>query len=145
MLLLKKNLRMDMPKKKLSLKFVSLYRVLDAVGKQAYRLALLTTTRIYNVFYVSLLKNIMRMELTSRLQWLYYWMGSRNMKWTKYYSTDRLESGQSPIWSGGLGMDLISADGSGPGCNDYQRSLSSYPRGYIYTNVSFWQNCEYRT
>ena len=43
--------------KKLSLKFVGPFRVLDPIGSQAYRLALPDQyERIYNVFYISLLE-----------------------------------------------------------------------------------------
>ena len=56
MLLLTKNLRLDILKKKIAARFVGPFRITDAVGKQAYRLVLLTLYRIYNVFYVSLLE-----------------------------------------------------------------------------------------
>ena len=55
-LLSTKNLRLDVPKKKMAARFVGPFRITDAIGKQAYRLALLTLYRIYNVFYVSLLE-----------------------------------------------------------------------------------------
>ena len=51
-----KNLRLDVPKKKIAAKFIGPFRVLDAIGKQAYRLALPTLYYIYNVFYMLLLE-----------------------------------------------------------------------------------------
>ena len=51
-----KNLRLDVLKKKMAARFVGPFRITDAVGKQAYRLALPTSYRIHNVFYVSLLE-----------------------------------------------------------------------------------------
>ena len=55
-MLLIKNLRIEGPKKKISAKFIGPFRIRDAVGAQAYRLALPTTYRIHNVFHVSLLE-----------------------------------------------------------------------------------------
>jgi hypothetical protein len=55
-LLLTKNLKLNVPKKKLGPKFVGPFKILDAVGAQAYRLALPTEKKIHNVFHVSLLK-----------------------------------------------------------------------------------------
>jgi hypothetical protein len=51
-----KNLKLDIPKKKLGPKFVGPFRITDVVGKQAYRLALPTASKIHNVFYISLLE-----------------------------------------------------------------------------------------
>ena len=56
MLLLTKNLKLKVPKKIIAPRFVGPYRIVDAVGAQAYRLALLAAARIYNVFYVSMLE-----------------------------------------------------------------------------------------
>ena len=56
MLLATKNLRLPVPKKKLGPKYVGPFRVIDAVGTQAYRLALPSAYRIHNVFHVSLLE-----------------------------------------------------------------------------------------
>ena len=47
---------MKVPKKKMAAKFIGPFRITDAVGKQAYRLALPTSYRIHNVFHVSLLE-----------------------------------------------------------------------------------------
>lgn len=55
-LLSTKNLTLSVPKKKMGLRFLGPFRVLDAVGSQAYRLALPTKYRIHNVFHVSLLE-----------------------------------------------------------------------------------------
>jgi len=55
-LLSTKNLRLPVPKKKLGPKFVGPFRILDAVGMQAYRLALPKQYRVHNVFHVSLLE-----------------------------------------------------------------------------------------
>ena len=56
MLLSTRNLKLKVPKKKIAAKFIGPFRVLDAIGKQAYRLALPTSYQIHNVFYVSLLE-----------------------------------------------------------------------------------------
>ena len=45
-----------MPKKKIAARYVGPFRVRDAIGKQAYRLTLPTSYKIYNVFHVSLLE-----------------------------------------------------------------------------------------
>jgi len=51
-----KNLKIKALSPKLTPRFVGPFRVLDAVGSQAYRLALPNGYRIHNVFYVSLLE-----------------------------------------------------------------------------------------
>lgn len=51
-----RNLRLNEPNKKLSHKFVGPFKVLAAIGSQAYRLALPSAYRIHNVFHVSLLE-----------------------------------------------------------------------------------------
>ncbi|EMF10666.1 uncharacterized protein SEPMUDRAFT_49254, partial [Sphaerulina musiva SO2202] len=51
-LLSTKNLRLKVLTKKFVDKFVGLFKVINIVGKQAYRLALLVGSQIYNVFYV---------------------------------------------------------------------------------------------
>ena len=56
MLLSTKNLKLKVPKKKIAAKFIGPFQVLDAVGKQAYYLALLTLYQMHNVFHVSLLE-----------------------------------------------------------------------------------------
>jgi transposase InsO family protein len=55
-LLSTKNLRLPGAKKKLSARFVGPFQVRDAIGSQAYRLALPTSYKIHNVFHVSLLE-----------------------------------------------------------------------------------------
>jgi len=55
-LLATKNLRLPVPKKKMAARYVGPFQVRDAIGKQAYRLALPTSYKIHNVFHVSLLE-----------------------------------------------------------------------------------------
>lgn len=55
-LLSSKNLRLLGPKKKIGPKFIGPFRIRDAVGSQAYRLALPASYSIHNVFHVSLLE-----------------------------------------------------------------------------------------
>nr|OQO05599.1 hypothetical protein B0A51_18108 [Rachicladosporium sp. CCFEE 5018] len=55
-LLSTKNLRLQGERKKLSAKYVGPFRIRDAVGPQAYRLALPTSYIIHDVFHVSLLE-----------------------------------------------------------------------------------------
>ena len=55
-LLSARNLRLAVPKKKLAPRFLGPFRVLDAVGSQAYRLSLPSRMKIHNVFHVSLLE-----------------------------------------------------------------------------------------
>jgi len=56
------NLKQKRPKRKLSHRFIGPFLVLDAIGKQAYRLALLKTLLIHPVFHVSLLEPYKRRE-----------------------------------------------------------------------------------
>jgi len=51
-----KNLKLPVLKKKMGPRFLVPSRILDAIGAQAYRLALPTSFRIHNVFHVSLLE-----------------------------------------------------------------------------------------
>jgi hypothetical protein len=56
-LLLLKNLKIRAPLRKLAVRQQGPYRVVDAIGSQIYRLALLREmSRLYDVFYVSLLE-----------------------------------------------------------------------------------------
>ena len=57
MLLLTKNLKQKRLSKKLSHKFVKSFRMKDKTDEQAYCLMLLNIYRIYNTFYVLLLKS----------------------------------------------------------------------------------------
>ena len=55
-LLSTKNLKIDLPKKKIGLKFVRLFYFINIVSMQLYRLVLLNTIQIYNIFYIFLLE-----------------------------------------------------------------------------------------
>jgi hypothetical protein len=56
-LLSSKNLRLSRPSKNLDFRFLGLFEITAALGKQAYRLDLLKTLgAIYSVFYISLLE-----------------------------------------------------------------------------------------
>lgn len=55
-LLSTKNLRMPGAKRKLDARFIGPFQVRDAIGSQAYRLALPSSYKIHNVFHVSLLE-----------------------------------------------------------------------------------------
>ena len=50
-----KNLRLKLPTKKLSMKFVSPFLIEEKIGLQAYYLQLAKSYKIHNMFYVSLL------------------------------------------------------------------------------------------
>ena len=50
------NIKSTQPSKKLDLKYYSPYEVIAPIDKQAYRLALLSSMKIHNIFYISLLK-----------------------------------------------------------------------------------------
>ena len=52
MLLLIRNLKQKQLSKKLSHKFVKLFRVKDKINEQTYRLTLSNIYRIHNTFYV---------------------------------------------------------------------------------------------
>ena len=56
MLLSTKNLKLKVLKKKLATKYLGPYRIIRRVGAQAYRLALPSNFKIYNIFYISLLE-----------------------------------------------------------------------------------------
>ena len=51
-----KNIESTWPAKKLNYKYYGPYTISEAIGKQAYKLKLLPSMKIYNIFYVSLLK-----------------------------------------------------------------------------------------
>ena len=51
-----KNLKQKRSSKKLFHKFISLFRIVDKIKTQAYRLLLSIIYRIYNIFYIFLLK-----------------------------------------------------------------------------------------
>ena len=55
-MLLIKNLKQKRSNKKLSNKVINLFIIRNVVDKQAYRLTLSLIYRIYNVFYILLLK-----------------------------------------------------------------------------------------
>ena len=60
MLLSTKDLKLKEPSRKLSLKFVGPFRVVEPVGAQAYRLLLLANKRIHPIFYVLRLEKYVR-------------------------------------------------------------------------------------
>ena len=51
-----KNLKQKRLSKKLFHKFINLFRIVDKIKTQAYRLFLSIIYRIYNIFHISLLK-----------------------------------------------------------------------------------------
>ena len=51
-----KNLKQKRLNKKLFYKFISFFRIVDKIKAQTYRLLLLIIYRIYNIFYIFLLK-----------------------------------------------------------------------------------------
>lgn len=55
-LLSAKHLRLHLPSRKMTARFIGPFEVLSAVGTQAYRLRLPPTYRMHNVFHVSLLR-----------------------------------------------------------------------------------------
>ena len=52
-----KNLKQKRLSKKLSHKFIKLFKMKDKIEKQTYRLTLSNIYRIHNTFYISLLKS----------------------------------------------------------------------------------------
>ena len=52
-----KILKQKRSNKKLSYKFVNLFRIVDKIKTQTYYLLLSIIYRIYNIFYISLLKS----------------------------------------------------------------------------------------
>ena len=57
-----KNLTQKRPSKKLVYKFIGLFRIINKIGAQAYRLFLPPIYKIYNIFYISLLEPYYRRE-----------------------------------------------------------------------------------
>ena len=70
MILLIKNLKQKRSNKKLSDKAIDLFIIRNVVDKQAYRLALSLIYRIYNVFYMSLLKLYRRRDNNTMLVYI---------------------------------------------------------------------------
>ena len=66
-MLLIKNLKQKRSNKKLSNKTINLFIIRNAVDKQAYRLALSSIYRIYNVFHISLLELYRRRDNSTML------------------------------------------------------------------------------
>ena len=56
-MLIIKNLKQKRLSKKLSHKFINLFRIVNKIRAQAYRLLLSITYRIYNIFHIFLLKS----------------------------------------------------------------------------------------
>ena len=56
-MLIIKNLKQKRSNKKLFYKFVNFFRIIDKIRAQIYRLLLSITYRIYNIFYIFLLKS----------------------------------------------------------------------------------------
>ena len=52
-----KNLKQKRLNKKLFHKFINFFRIVDKIKMQIYRLLLLIIYRIYNIFYIFLLKS----------------------------------------------------------------------------------------
>ena len=55
-ILMIKNLKQKRSSKKLFHKFINLFRIVNKIKTQAYRLLLSIIYRIYNIFYIFLLK-----------------------------------------------------------------------------------------
>jgi hypothetical protein len=55
-LLSTRNLKLPGAKKKLSVRFLGPFQICDAVGTQAYRLALPTSYKVHNMFHICLLE-----------------------------------------------------------------------------------------
>ena len=56
-ILIIKNLKQKRSSKKLFYKFINLFRIVDKIRAQAYYLLLSIIYRIYNIFYIFLLKS----------------------------------------------------------------------------------------
>ena len=57
-----KNLTQKRPNKKLAYKFIGLFKIINKIGAQAYRLLFPPTYKIYNTFYILLLEPYYRRE-----------------------------------------------------------------------------------
>ena len=58
-----KNIIIKKPSKKLDHKYLKLYKVIKKISKNNYQLNLPPKIRIYLIFYISLLKNVINVEL----------------------------------------------------------------------------------
>ena len=58
-----KNIITKKPSKKLDYKYLELYKVIKRISENNYQLDLPPKVRIYLIFYISLLKNVINVEL----------------------------------------------------------------------------------
>ena len=60
-----KNITTKRLNKKLNYKYLGLYKVTKKISENNYQLDLLSKVRIYLIFYISLLKNVINVKLIS--------------------------------------------------------------------------------
>ena len=63
--LITKNIIIKKPNKKLDYKYLKLYKVIKKISENNYQLDLPLKVRIYLIFYISLFKDVINVELIS--------------------------------------------------------------------------------